>query len=255
MTPQRAYWRIPICDNREPLVEIPLSEFAAASLHDYQKLGAPYSQNSPYAVRRRVLESLYRAQAQLQQHNSQWRLYIFDAYRPLGVQEFMANHAYHSLIQDRHLDAKTLSINEERELWQEVYNIWAPPNDNPLTPPPHSTGAAVDLTIYDRDIQACIEMGSPIDEMSPRSQPNYFAELTESMDEETVAIAKLAASNRQILADAMKHAGFQRHPGEWWHFCLGDQMWVWLSQLENRDVKSASYGRYDLLETNTLAIN
>jgi D-alanyl-D-alanine dipeptidase len=28
----------------------------------------------------------------------------------------------------------------------------------------------------------------------------------------------------------MKKAGFHRHPNEWWHFCLGDQMWVWLSQ-------------------------
>jgi len=29
-------------------------------------------------------------------------------------------------------------------------------------------------------------------------------------------------SHRQLLWDVMRYSGFQRHPGEWWHFSLGD---------------------------------
>ena len=247
MTSRRAYWSIPIRDNGDALVDIPLQDFMAASIHDYQRLGAPYGEHSPYAVRQMVLKGLYKAQATLQSQHPHWRLYIFDAYRPLAVQQFMANHAYDSLLNERHLEDHKLNPETQDALWQEVYKIWAPPNDNPLTPPPHSTGAAVDLTIFDLDTQTCIEMGSPIDEMSERSLPNYFADQVETASSETDTLVKLAAQNRQILADVMIQAGFQRHPGEWWHFCFGDQMWVWLSRPNHPTLHSAHYGRYDLV--------
>lgn len=249
MSSKRAYWSIPICESQESLVQIPIQDFAAAPSHEYQMLGAPYHDTSPYALRESVLEALYQAQFYLQSYCQHWRLYIFDAYRPLAVQRFMANHAYQSLIQERDLDEVRLTNREREGLWQEVYTIWAPPNENPLTPPPHSTGAAVDLTILDTQTQACVEMGSPIDELSVRSQPDYFARLIEAgqAEPEDLTYVKLVSKNRLILAEAMVQAGFQRHPGEWWHFCLGDQMWVWLSQQQNQDCQQARYGRYDLL--------
>ena len=143
MTSTRPYWSVSIQDNQESLIEIPIQDFAAASVHDYQKLGAPYEDLSPYAVRKSVLEALYRAQSYLQRQSPHWRLYIFDAYRPLAVQQFMANHAYQFLLKDRGLNGDHLNGQAKEALWQEVYSIWAPPNQNPLTPPPHSTGAAV----------------------------------------------------------------------------------------------------------------
>ena len=92
-------------------------------------------------------------------------------------------------------------------------------------------------------------MGSPIDEISERSHPNYFAMILEKgeLDQAELKYAQQAAQNRDDLATAMLTAGFQRHPGEWWHFCLGDQMWVWLSQSQHPDLQVAQYGRYDLL--------
>ncbi|MCZ0900835.1 D-alanyl-D-alanine dipeptidase, partial [Microcoleus sp. HI-ES] len=39
--------------------------------------------------------------------------------------------------------------------------------------------------------------------------------------------------------------GFQQHPNEWWHFCLGDQMWAWLTNQNNSGSQLiARYGRY-----------
>ncbi len=250
MTGTRAYWRIPIEDSGEPLVEIPLKDFAHSQSHAYQALGAPYGAVSPYYVRESVLEGLYVAQDALRQEHARWKLFIFDAYRPLEVQAFMANHAFQSLLQERNLSLQRLTQEQQESLWAQVYTIWAPPNRNPTTPPPHSTGGAVDITLYDLDSQSCVDMGSPIDEISARSQPHYF---DQQLEDQNFPIAdrlqaQMAAHNRQLLFESMACANFCRHAGEWWHFCLGDQMWVWLNQPKT-EIKSAWYGRYDLVRS------
>jgi D-alanyl-D-alanine dipeptidase len=102
-------------------------------------------------------------------------------------------------------------------------------------PPPHSTGAAIDVTLYrfpsksGESIQE-INMGSPIDEISDRSLPDYFKG---SIDVKEIEFH----SDRQLLNEVMTHSGFQRHPNEWWHFSYGDQLWAWIS-----NEKSAIYG-------------
>jgi D-alanyl-D-alanine dipeptidase len=63
-------------------------------------------------------------------------------------------------------------------------------------------------------------MGGEIDEMSERSQPNYYVHSLD-ITEQTYH------QKRQLLNEIMINAGFSRHQGEWWHFSLGDQMWAW----------------------------
>jgi len=46
-----------------------------------------------------VLNSLIQAQAQLQQHHPNWRIQIFDAYRPVAVQQFMVDYTFASVVQ------------------------------------------------------------------------------------------------------------------------------------------------------------
>jgi D-alanyl-D-alanine dipeptidase len=44
----------------------------------------------------------------------------------------------------------------------------------------------------------------------------------------------------------MTAAGFRRHPQEWWHFSLGDQLWAWLIDQETGEGAAlAHYGRVD----------
>jgi D-alanyl-D-alanine dipeptidase len=74
-------------------------------------------------------------------------------------------------------------------------------------------------------------MGSPIDELSERSHPDYYAHNEQPA-------AQQYHTHRQLLCDVMLKAGFQRNPKEWWHFCYGDQMWAWLS-----NQPTAMYGR------------
>jgi D-alanyl-D-alanine dipeptidase len=94
----------------------------------------------------------------------------------------------------------------------------------------------VDVTLVDNKGQT-VNMGSAIDELSPRSHPDYFAASTNSVEQQYHA-------HRQLLWKVMRAAGFQRHPGEWWHFCLGDQMWAWLTNQTNpANPVVARYGR------------
>jgi D-alanyl-D-alanine dipeptidase len=232
----KPYQKIPIVECGEPLVPIPIEQFAVESPHPYQKLGAPYGETSPYYLRQSVLAALIAAQDHLQQQHPGWHIQVFDAYRPVAVQQFMVDHTFAEVVESQKLNPDELSDEQCQAIWQQVYQIWAVPSPNPMTPPPHSTGAAVDITLVDA-IGETIDMGSAIDELSVRSHPDYYANQPELPYH----------ANRQLLRDVMYSAGFRRHPGEWWHFCLGEQMWAWLCNQENpTKTITAHYGRVAL---------
>lgn len=243
----KPHHQIPIEECYEPIVPLPNGVFAVEDPHPYVKLGAPYGVRSPYYLRQTVLEQLMAAQTRLQEHHPHWRIQIFDAYRPLAVQQFMVDYTFQTMLQEQGLDAKQLTESEHEALLQRVYQFWAIPSLDPATPPPHSTGAAVDVTLVDMTAvdesgvplplrsKRLIDMGSPIDEMSLRSYPDYFSptfapteieSLAECLGRPNLAIHQ----NRQILREIMTTAGFLQHPHEWWHFSSGDQMWMWLTQ-------------------------
>ncbi|BAT51648.1 Peptidase M15D, vanX D-ala-D-ala dipeptidase [Nostoc sp. NIES-3756] len=214
----------------ESLVEIPLELFAVESPHPYEKLGATYGDYSPYYLRQSVVKNLIQAQNYLELLLPLWRIQIFDGYRPVAVQQFMVDYSFATAVQERGFIETELTLQQRQEIWEAVYEIWAVPSLNEKTPPPHSTGAAVDVTLVD-DSGQVVNMGSPIDELSERSHPDYYAHSEQLTHRQYHA-------HRQLLCDVMLKAGFQRNPKEWWHFCYGDQMWAWLSHQP-----SAMYGR------------
>ncbi|MGH2412790.1 MAG: M15 family metallopeptidase, partial [Microcystaceae cyanobacterium] len=208
------------------------------SPHPYEKLGANYRGKSPYYLRQSVLTALIQAQIYLQQQYSGWRIKIFDAYRPLEVQRFMVNYTFSLVVQKQGSIVEQLSLEQRQDIWKQVYQIWAIPSSNSATPPPHSTGAAIDITLVDEQGKT-IYMGGEIDELSPRSQPYYYANSTNKKEKEY-------HQKRELLNEIMEASGFRRHPGEWWHFSLGDQMWTWLSNQESPDqFVIARYGRVE----------
>ncbi len=235
----KPYQKVPILECNEPLVPIPLDLFAVEVPHAYQKLGAPYSPSqadSPYYLRQGVVNSLIVAQAYLKQQYPGWKILIFDAYRPVEVQQFMVDYTLGEIAKAQ---GYTLPVPEDKrhDLLAQVYQFWAVPSLDPATPPPHSTGAALDVMLVDRYHQP-IEMGSPIDEISPRSYPDYFANSNDVKEQQY-------HRHRLILKEAMVAAGFRQHPNEWWHFSLGDQLWAWLMNQENQEnLAIARYGRY-----------
>ncbi|MEM9162145.1 MAG: M15 family metallopeptidase [Cyanobacteria bacterium P01_F01_bin.4] len=228
----KPHYQIPIQECGDPLVPIPLNHFSIVNPHPYAALGAPYGAHSPYFLRQTVLERLIQAQVYLQDIQPGWQIQIFDAYRPLAVQQFMVDHTYDQLLRAQNLDPQTLSVPEQQQLMAQVYQFWAPPSHAPATPPPHSTGAAIDITLIDEQQQP-IPMGSEIDELSERSYPNHFASHTEPSGQRY-------HQHRTHLADIMHRAGFCQHPNEWWHFSYGDQLWAW--SLRQRQLSQSEPG-------------
>lgn len=232
----KPYQTIPICDRSEPLVPIPPGQFAIAQPHPYQVLGAPYGHQSPYYLREGVLAALIEAQERLQQQRPGWRIQIFDAFRPLAVQRFMVEHTFLEQVQARGWLEDALTPDQRAMVMAEVVQFWAVPSDDPATPPPHSTGAAVDITLVTAS-GAVVDMGSPIDEVSARSHPDHFAP-------SRIPAEQACHAHRTLLNQVMESAGFRRHPQEWWHFSLGDQLWAWRRRQETGSDKFlAHYGR------------
>ena len=230
----KPYRSLPIVECGEPLVPISPDDFLLTDPPPYVAFGADYGDASPWMLRSGVLEGLYDAQRFLTERHAGWRIKLFDAYRPNAVQSFMVRHEFLQLSGGREPD--TVPEPERSALWERTYRIWAEPSDDAATPPPHSTGAALDLTLVDESGDE-VPMGSPIDENSDRSNPNYF-----------FGRDAFFHANRELLSAVMVAAGFRRHPFEWWHFSIGDQMWVWQTRLEiPASQVVACYGRADLL--------
>ena len=180
------------------------------------------------------------AQTNLQQNYPGWRIQIFDAYRPISVQQFMVDYTFAEALKAQGLTLNSPSLTEAKrqEILELVYQFWATPSLDPTTPPPHSTGAALDVTLVDAEGKT-VDMGSPIDELSPRSYPNHF------LDSQEREIKKYH-QHRQLLVEVMSGVGFRQHQQEWWHFSQGDQMWAWLKSLENGGTEVvARYGRIE----------
>ncbi|PZU98478.1 MAG: D-alanyl-D-alanine dipeptidase [Pseudanabaena sp.] len=229
----KPYQAIPIEECNQPLTEI--SGLITIDPHPYMSLGAPYGDRSPFFVRQGILEKLRTAQAYLQEIRPEYQLAVFDAYRPIAVQQFMVDYSLAQLAEGKGLELNQMTETEKTALMSEVLKFWALPSHDPKTPPPHSTGAAIDVTFYDANTHTEVNMGAPIDEISDRSLPDYFASFRNA---QAVGFNR----DRQLLNQVMSQSGFQRHPNEWWHFSYGDQMWAWLS-----DRKMAIYGGLESL--------
>lgn len=233
----KPHYQVPIQECGDPLLPIP-PQLVRVDPHPYASLGAPYGERSPFFVRQGVCDRLLLAQAQLERERPGWQIQIFDGYRPVAVQQFMVDHTLQTLAQTQGLDPQQMTASERQTLLDQVYEFWALPSLNPATPPPHSTGGAIDVTLVDQAGHP-LNMGSPIDEISPRSYPDYF-------NNPSAPEHHAFNRHRQQLKRVMTMAGFEQHPKEWWHFCWGDQMWAWLVNQADPTIPAiAHYGRCD----------
>ena len=213
----RPWSPIPIEDCGEPLQALPPA-LLRMEPHPYMTLGAPYgASGNPFQLRLGVVQRLLDAQQQLVEHDPSLRLSIFDAWRPIAVQAFMVDHSIAELCRERGVEAR--SGHAFDQVVADVMCFWAAPSRDPATPPPHSTGAAVDLTLSSSD-GTPLAMGGEIDAIGAVSEPQHYAGREDSE-------ARRWHQRRQLLAEVMGSAGFAQHPNEWWHYSFGDQLWAW----------------------------
>ena len=229
---RRPWSDVVIDDCGEPLVALK-PQFLCLEPHPYACVGAPYGEDAdPYRLRSGVLKRLVTAQHLLSRRSDPvvgaLQLAIFDAWRPIRVQAFMVDHSIKEQCRSLGFDPsdplRTAALEQVRN---DVARFWAPPSPDPCTPPPHSTGGAVDLTLADSSGEP-LAMGGEIDAIGEQSVPDHHAEEAESNPEGSAA---LWHGRRCLLNDVMTEAGFARHPNEWWHFSHGDQLWAWQRQM------------------------
>ena len=213
----RPWSPIPIEECGEPLQALPPA-LLRIEPHPYMALGAPYgASGNPFQLRLGVVQRLLDAQQQLVEHDSSLRLSIFDAWRPIAVQAFMVDHSIAELCRERGVEQR--SGHAFDQVVADVARFWAAPSRDHATPPPHSTGAAVDLTLSSSD-GTPLAMGGEIDAIGAVSEPQHYACREDSE-------ARCWHQRRQLLAEVMGAAGFAQHPNEWWHYSFGDQLWAW----------------------------
>ena len=213
----RPWSPIPIEECGEPLQALPPA-LLRIEPHPYMALGAPYgASGNPFQLRLGVVQRLLDAQQQLVEHDPGLRLSIFDAWRPIAVQAFMVDHSIAELCRERGVEVRSGDAFDQ--VVADVGRFWAAPSRDPMTPPPHSTGAAVDLTLSSSD-GTPLAMGGEIDAIGAVSEPQHYAGREDSE-------ARRWHQRRQLLAEVMGAAGFAQHPNEWWHYSFGDQLWAW----------------------------
>tara|TARA_B100000700_G_scaffold324528_1_gene430894 strand:+ start:624 stop:1343 length:720 start_codon:yes stop_codon:yes gene_type:complete len=230
--------KYPINECGEVLKSLPLS-IKRLEPHPYFILGAPYEKGmDPWRVRSGLIPLLLEAENRLQYYHPDFRLAIFDAWRPISVQSFMVEYTINQECQKRGISRCSSEdhLYKLDDVIKEVSMFWAEPSKDPSNPPPHSTGAAIDITLSYVS-GPLVDMGGAIDEIGVISRPDYYKDKAK-VDSK----AMLWNSRRNLLAEILLKVGFVQHPNEWWHFSFGDQLWAW--RMNN---SSAIYGGVDFL--------
>ncbi len=136
-----------------------------------------------------VARRLAAAQTFLTKKNPTLHLLIYDALRPVSVQQEMWNA----------LD--TIPVRERTKFVS-----------NPANGSIHNYGAAVDVTICSSK-NAPLDMGAKYDEIEKIAYPSL-----ESVFLKEGKLTEKQIQNRQLLRLVMSNQGFRNIPTEWWHF-------------------------------------
>ena len=142
---------------------------------------------SAMAGRTATAACLVKAQRLLRQKHPGYSLIVYDAARPMSVQQQMWN------------------VVKGTKRQRYVSN---PARGGGM----HNYGLAVDISIIDAKGHP-LDMGTPFDHLGPLSGITNEASFVKS--------GKLTAAqrnNRLLLRRVMKSAGFKPLPSEWWHF-------------------------------------
>lgn len=177
----------------------------------YPKLNLSSAVNKAY-LRKSVADMLYEARKILPK---EYGLKIWDAWRPLKLQEELYYKYKEDIIKEFHLE----NLSEE-DLENEIAKYVSLPVADIEMAPLHATGGAVDVTLTDR-LGNDLNLGVGFDEFTDRTCTNYY--------EKNVEANKEIVKNRRILYHIMTIAGFTNLPSECWHYDYGDKAWAFFS--------------------------
>ena len=166
-----------------------------ASTRNFLKTNMYGDINRAY-LQKEVAKRLIKAQKYLKDSFPNYSLIIFDAARPVSVQQYMWDHI-NIPIRNR---SKYLS--------------------NPKYSSMHNYGAAVDLSIIDENGKL-LDMKTDFDSFKKIAYPFYEKKYLKSG-----ALSRKQYNNRLLLRYVMKKAGFNSITTEWWHFSMFSRKYV-----------------------------
>ena len=172
--------------DHEPLVL--LDDPRVATLSAYHHAGYREASTRMY-LRSGVAQRLCRAAASLPDG---FGLAVLDAWRPLNLQQKLFETAV-----ENQLDA----------------GFVAEPSPDPATPPPHLTGAALDVTLTWEGV--ALRLGSDFDDFTTCT-------ITTAFEAAPGPVREL----RRLLYWALHEQGFIVLEHEWWHFEYGTRRWA-----------------------------
>jgi len=205
-------------ENAEALVDVRTLGIAGTN-HYFSSTNPPYHQHIPGSieellVREGVGAKLVAINRELQEKGME--LFVFDALRPLAIQNYFHDEWFPEKLRTLYPEWS------EDKIQEEVNQYWAKGAEtvDPLSPPPHTTGAALDLTLK-RIGGEHLWMGTIFDDVTKEAHTDFLEKETGEFS----FTEQEARLNRRLLYWTMKNAGFENNPTEWWHFSYGDQMW------------------------------
>jgi D-alanyl-D-alanine dipeptidase len=158
-----------------------------------------------------VLHRLYQVITLLPE---QYGIIIWDVYRPRAVQAKLFNWM------KEEIRKKSPDLTDQENILEATKYMSAPSKVGDLYCPPHLSGGAIDLTLYDTLNGKPIDMGTEFDDCTEKAHIDYFNKrIILSTDEEKIK------GHRKLLRDAMETAGFTSYQYEWWHFDIGNIFW------------------------------
>jgi zinc D-Ala-D-Ala dipeptidase len=156
-----------------------------------------------------VLEKLQRVDLAIRRRTGgTGRLLIWDALRSLQTQTYLYERETARLSQ-------LLAGLAPAEIRARVDDIVRPPSID--LPPPHTTGGAVDVTIFTDGSDTIL---GTFDDFSDYGRPDYFDKFP-PVDAQSRRVKEL----RDILRDEMLREDFTGIPSEFWHFEYGTRYW------------------------------
>lgn len=165
-----------------------LVELKYATSDNFMKMKLYHRLNRAY-LQKDVAERLSSCQKYLSELKPGYKLLIYDAVRPLSVQQ---------------------------KMWDALDSL--PPVErgkfvsNPKNKSLHNLGAAVDLTICDETGKP-LDMGAGYDDIRKIAYPEM-----ESFYLNSGELTQIHIGNRELLRKVMRKEGFRNIPTEWWHF-------------------------------------
>lgn len=183
----------------EPLVPIEHSQIRCLDI--YQRHGFPGAIGAGY-LRVGAYQHLCAVAEDLPKP---FGLAVFDAWRDPVLQQFLYDRCY----EDPDMPPGFVS----------------PPSADPRTPPPHSTGGTVDLTLTWNGTP--LALGTEFDEFTPMA-------FTDALEGAAGESRRVERELRRILLNAMHRQSFVVLAREWWHFEFGTRLWAAVLKREAR---------------------